>query len=138
MIKTIREIRYHETWSIRQRVLWPDKPMEYVQLPNDIDALHYGLFLGNELVSVLSIFSEHKFVQLRKFATLENYRNNGYGSELLTHVLTEVIGNETEKVWCNARIEKVGYYENRGFIQLGNTFYKDSVEFVRMEREVRV
>ncbi|KAK8092014.1 hypothetical protein PG997_002375 [Apiospora hydei] len=42
---TIRAITPSETHNLRHRVLWPHKPLEYVQLEEDDQGHHFGVFL---------------------------------------------------------------------------------------------
>lgn len=51
----IKQIPKELTWKIRHFVLWPDKDIDYVILENDSDGKHYGLFIGDKLVSVISL-----------------------------------------------------------------------------------
>ena len=78
----IRPILAAQTWPIRHLVMWPDEPMAYVQIPNDHEGKHYGLFVEQQLVSIISLFTDARSVQFRKFATLINFQGKGYGSAL--------------------------------------------------------
>ncbi|KAK8076522.1 hypothetical protein PG994_003794 [Apiospora phragmitis] len=42
---TIRAITPSETHNLRHRVLWPHKPLSYVQLDEDDQGHHFGVFL---------------------------------------------------------------------------------------------
>ncbi|OTB09465.1 hypothetical protein M426DRAFT_6736 [Hypoxylon sp. CI-4A] len=42
---TVRSIGASETYALRHAVLWPTKPLSYVQLPDDIAGQHFGAFL---------------------------------------------------------------------------------------------
>ena len=69
----IKKIHYQSTWAIRHSVMWPNKPLESVQLEADEFGAHYGLFVKDELVSIISLFIDdnNREAQFRKFATLE-------------------------------------------------------------------
>ncbi|KAK7749076.1 hypothetical protein SLS62_008471 [Diatrype stigma] len=45
-ILTIRSIPASETYTLRHAVLWPHKPLSYVQLPDDADGQHFGAFIS--------------------------------------------------------------------------------------------
>jgi GNAT superfamily N-acetyltransferase len=130
----IRLIHPEEVWGIRQQVLWPEKPLAYIQLPEDEWGLHYGGFQNNRLVSVVSLFIEGEEAQFRKFATLEEEQGKGYGSHLLRHVLDIAAGRGVRRVWCNARTHKAGFYAGFGLKPTGAILEKDGVSFVIMER----
>ncbi|SDD14303.1 hypothetical protein SAMN05421663_10754 [Terribacillus halophilus] len=55
----IKQITKEMTWEIRHLVLWTDKEFDYVVLENDDAGKHYGLFIGDKLVSVI-IYSLRK------------------------------------------------------------------------------
>lgn len=42
MHTAIKTIDYHDTWPIRHRVMWPDKPEDYVRLDDDPKGTHPG------------------------------------------------------------------------------------------------
>ncbi|KAF3061570.1 putative gnat family protein [Daldinia childiae] len=44
---SIRPISAKDTYALRQAVLWPNKPLSYVQLPDDIFGQHFGAFISN-------------------------------------------------------------------------------------------
>ena len=46
MIPEIKPITTSETLPIRHKVMWPDKPFDYVKLPKDEMARHFGLFVN--------------------------------------------------------------------------------------------
>ncbi|MED4784348.1 GNAT family N-acetyltransferase [Brevibacillus choshinensis] len=114
VVVIIKRIPKEETWELRHRVLWPDKDLSFVQMREDDNGLHFGLYEGQELVSVLSLFVNGHDAQFRKFATLPGEQGKGYGSLLLHHVLLEAASLGATRIWCNARATKAGYYERFG------------------------
>ncbi|MEO0580875.1 MAG: GNAT family N-acetyltransferase [Bacteroidota bacterium] len=132
----IQQIAYTDTWPIRHRVMWPEKPMDYIQLAQDPKGWHYGLFVETRLVSVISLFFEHGVAQFRKFATEKDVQGKGYGSQLLTYVIKEAEKAGAKKIWCNARVERVGFYEHFGLQRTDEIFYRGKQAYVVMEREI--
>ena len=130
----IKEITPSETWPLRQTVMWPEKPIEYVQLKEDPNGLHYGLFLEDKLEAVISCFESGGEMQFRKLATSTLQQNKGYGTALLDFTISEAKRKGIKRLWCNARSNKRGFYERLGFTVTSNTFFKDGVAFVIMER----
>ena len=129
----IKQIEPQETLPIRHQVMWPTQPLEYVKLSNDKEGRHYGLFVAEVLVSIISLFNKNKSVQFRKFATLIEYQGKGYGSELLKFVIDLIEKEGHEKIWCNARINKTGYYTKFGLQETNTRFEKGGIEYVIME-----
>ncbi|WP_423149672.1 GNAT family N-acetyltransferase [Rubrolithibacter danxiaensis] len=129
----IKEINKEDTWLIRQKVMWPDKPIDFVKISDDNAGLHYGLFVDGVLTSVVSCFEAGTDMQFRKLATLTDKQGKGYGTHLLKYIL-DVAGNKgMKRLWCNARVNKKSFYEKFGLINTGNTFVKEGIEFSVME-----
>lgn len=136
---SLRKIPYQLTWVIRHKVMWPNKQLEYVKLKEDKFGLHYGLFIENELISTVSLFVDRKgkIAQFRKFATLEIYQGQGYGTMLMNHLMSELELMKVKRIWCNARVDKIGFYERFEMEETIKTFNKGGVEFVIMEKNIK-
>ncbi|MBC3542280.1 GNAT family N-acetyltransferase [Rufibacter sediminis] len=132
----IRQITAEQTWPIRQLVMWPDKPLKFVQLPNDGEGVHFGYFVDEELVSVLSLFIEQDQAQFRKFATLPSFQGQGIGRSLLAHVFTYAQAHHIHRIWCHARTSATGFYRKSGMQEQGEIFEKDGLAYVKMEKRV--
>lgn len=130
----IEQIRPELTWLIRRDVLYPGQSLDKIRLSDDEKGTHLGLFDQNKLISVLSYFRKGDSIQFRKFATLTDYQGKGYGSELL-HYLIEISKAENiERIWCNARENASNFYSKFGFMKTNQSFQKDGVDFVIMEK----
>lgn len=134
MSSIIRAIPYQTTWPIRHEVMWPDKPFDFVKIPEDESGLHLGLFVQNEVVSIVSVFFSKNEAQFRKFATVKEHQGKGYGSKLLGHLMSELESQPLERVWCNARVDKSSYYERFGLKPTDKTYTKGGLHFVIMEK----
>ncbi|GGN99546.1 GNAT family N-acetyltransferase [Saccharibacillus kuerlensis] len=130
----IKRITKEQAWELRHTVMWPEKEFDYIKLPGDDNALHYGLFNENELVSAVSLFVQDEEAQFRKFATLSNRQNRGYGSRLLEFVLNEAQRQGVKRIYCNARTIKAPFYEKFGLTRTDVVFAKGGKDYVVMER----
>lgn len=130
----IVEITAEETLNIRHKVMWSNKSIDYVRLSNDDKGKHFGLFIDDKMISVISLFIVKKEAQFRKFATLVDYQGKGFGTILLKEIMNIVEYNNLNKVWCNARIEKSNYYIKFGMTLTANKFVKGGIEYVIMEK----
>ena len=130
----IRRISPEETWSLRQAVLWPDKDISCIKIAADHQGVHYGLCVDERLVSVVSAFYDRsaREMQFRKFATLQAEQGKGYGSALLSHLLTTAKEQGVRLIWCNARKSKTAFYRKFGLQENGPYLVKDGMEFVMM------
>lgn len=132
----IKEIDHKLTWTIRHEVMWPDKPLDYIKLEDDSSGIHFGLYIENELVSVISAFTSSGETQFRKFATKMNHQGKGYGSALLEHLINYLVKNNTECVWCNARLEKTEFYKRFSLEETAHFFEKSKKKYVIMKRKL--
>jgi len=133
----IRQVSVDDVFPLRQEVLWPDKPLSYVKIDNDDEGIHFGLYVDDLLVTVISIFIENGQAQFRKFATLESYRGCGYGSRIFKHMLAYLSDQSVQRVWCNARLEASDFYRRFGFKEKAiEIFYKGDVAYTIMEKNM--
>lgn len=130
----IQEAPYNEVLKIRHEVMYPEKDLEYVKLPQDHMGLHMGYYSDGKLVSVVSLFLENRDLQFRKLATIESDQNKGFASEIIKWILDYAKDAKLNRVWCNARVSATSFYEKFGFIKTDNTFSKDGYDYVIMEK----
>lgn len=134
----IKEITAAETWPIRHKVMWPNKPLEFVILPNDEEGFHYGVFEKERLVSVISLFrsenpDEKNIGQFRKFATDKDFQGKGYGSKLLEYLMKQAKSLNIKYLFCSARVNAISLYEKFGMKVTSDVVRKNGKDFVKME-----
>ncbi len=134
----IKQITTSETLAIRHKVMWPNKPLAYVKLPNDENARHFGLFVNNEITSIISLFVVNNEAQFRKFATLIEFQGFGYGTMLLKRIIELMKEEGIQKLWCNARVEKSKFYKKFNLEPTDKKFKKDGIDYVIMEKTFTV
>ena len=133
-------------------MLWPDKPVSYVLLPEDDAGHHFGAFLAETSVpaAVISLFVEPlpaaetsgspaspRAARFRKFACAPSHQGRGIGSALLRHTFAaakDELGCAV--IWCDGRLETAPWYEKRGMWRFGDLFYKGPIEYVRMRADL--
>ena len=129
----ITDVNYDDTLRLRHEVMYPEKDVDFVKLPNDELGLHIGILEKNELVSVMSLFIENRTVQFRKLATLQRLQRKGYATVLMQWLIDYAKDMKLDKLWCNARKESVNFYKKFGYVETGNSFEKNDHEYVVME-----
>lgn len=137
MSVTILIIPACETWPLRHSVMWPDRPLNYIKLPNDDKGIHYGLFVDQRLTSVISLFINSDEAQFRKFATDTSEQSKGHGTRLLWHLIEQAQLQGVKRLWCNARIDKADYYGRFRMVKTEMTFIKGGIDYVIMERKLK-
>jgi phosphoribosylformimino-5-aminoimidazole carboxamide ribotide isomerase len=132
----ISEVPIETIWNMRQTVMYPDEPLDFVKLENDSLGIHLGLYEDDTLVSVISLFEEEGSVQFRKFATAIPSQGKGFGTRLLTHVMDWAVENKKKSIWCNARLSATALYQKFGMRPTGETWEKWGIEFIKMEKQL--
>ncbi len=127
----IKKITATETFVVRQPVLRAGKPLSSCHFEGDDfeTTSHFGLFLENEIVGVLSVVKEDSSFldipgqyRIRGMAVLENHRKKGYGEALIRHLETFLRSQKIPYVWFNARIIAINFYEKLGYEIVGDAF----------------
>ena len=130
MVPKIVEVTSEQTLNIRHKTMWPNKPIDYVRIVNDNEGRHFGLFINDKMVSVISLFIINGDAQFRKFATLSNYQGKGFGTMLLKRIMSIASDENIHKIWCNARIDKSNYYTKFGMDLTESKFVKGGIEYI--------
>ena len=130
----INEVPYAEVLELRREVMYPDKNVEFVKLPDDDMGLHIGVYEKDILVSVMSIFLHGRDVQFRKLATKEEERGKGFASALMQWLIDYANDLKLDRLWCNARINTCDFYKKFGYVEIDECFSKNGYDYVVMER----
>lgn len=139
------------TEELRHLVLWPDKPLAYVRLDQDKHGYHFGAFVPSQdkPVAVISVFFEPvppvgandpttsgdhgTSARFRKFACHPEFQGQGIGTSLLRYAASYCSSAGATLLWCDARLSHGQWYQKRGFVTFGDTFFKDTVEYTCMK-----
>lgn len=130
----IQEIPIDALLQLRQHVLWPDKDLDFVRTPNDDHGIHFGVCIEGQWVSCISLFiEENQHAVFRKFATLPDFQNKGYGSQLLHYSFNYLQQLGITDISCSARVQKQGFYQKFGMQPNGYPYLKNGLQYVTME-----
>lgn len=132
---SIREIKAPETWPVRQRVMWPDKHIEFVKIDNDEEGIHFGLFENDTLISVISLFVKGDEARFRKFATEKDFQGKGHGARLLNFLIDEARRRRIKTLNCDARLTAAPFYKKFGMKESSEVFTYDErgMEYIKMQ-----
>lgn len=143
-LPAIRAITFEQTYPLRHAVLWPDKPLEYVKVENDEEGYHFGAFLNDELVAVISLFvsgdeaspgrANPGQARFRKFAAHPAYQRKGIGTRLMNHLIAEAQRLGATSLWCDARLESADFYRRFGMEAVSEVFYKGAIPYAKFSR----
>lgn len=130
----IKEAPIELVLKMRQEVMYPWLPIEELALEDDTAGKHLGLYLGEELISVISVFVQNDEMRFRKFATRVDMQRRGYGTILLRHVMEMAEKLQCRKIWCLSRVNVTSFYRKYGMQTVGDTQYKKGIAFIKMEK----
>lgn len=118
----VREIPAEATYELRSRILRPGQPVEANKYPMDHLGVHFGLFEGAQLISVVTAHPEDNarfpgqgHWRIRGMATDLSFQNKGLGLKVLLHLLAWGRAQGLPLFWCNAREKAIPFYERQGF-----------------------
>ncbi|HEX8575537.1 MAG TPA: GNAT family N-acetyltransferase [Flavobacterium sp.] len=125
-----------ETFSVRHPVLRAGKPIESCRFEGDdlATTTHLGLFKGNHLVGIISIFeiksvlfNDERQFQLRGMAVLEEHQKKGFGEKLVRHAELYLKSINASLIWFNARSSAVAFYKKMGYLIVGEAFIIENI-----------
>mgnify|MGYP002133509811 CR=1 FL=1 len=132
----VKKIPFNKTFAVRHPVLRAGKSVETCYFEGDElpTTTHFGLFLEEKLLGVLSVFKNEcpiieskNAYQYRGMAILAPYQNKKYGVLLLDAANTWVAEEQGDLIWFNAREKAIGFYERNGFEKRGSAFEIPSI-----------
>jgi GNAT superfamily N-acetyltransferase len=127
----IRTIAVEEARVLRHAVLRPNLPPEESAFPGDENptSIHFGAFKNDELVGIATLIQDACPVagrdddwRLRGMATVQQVRNRGIGSLLLSACIARVREVGGSRLWCNGRSSARRFYERHGLKTVGEEF----------------
>ncbi|TPD65607.1 GNAT family N-acetyltransferase [Flavobacterium microcysteis] len=130
-MQIIKEIPALETFSVRQPVLRPGKPIETCHFEGDNleSTKHFGLFSNEKLAGIASLFicatpflKEEPQFQLRGMAVLPEFQKKGLGEALVKHAENDALERGGKIIWFNAREIAVTFYKKLGYEIVGEPF----------------
>lgn len=133
---SVNLIPVENTLTIRQQILRPKLLVNdcYFAGDNDESTHHFGAFINNSLVGVVSLFNQNtnKLTlthgqQIRAMATIQNVRGQGVGYKLLSVLESHAFDNGAAYLWANARVSAKGFYEKAGYTIDNNEFMIEGV-----------
>ena len=133
----ISEVPLETVLLIRQKVMYPNLLLTEQKVDTDQESLHLGLKLKNEIVAVISLYEQDGQLQFRKFATLQDLQGKGIGSYLMKYVFELAESRGCKSVWCNARLNALGFYQKFQMQPFGEKWFEKGFEFIKMRYEIQ-
>jgi GNAT superfamily N-acetyltransferase len=132
----IEQITPEITWLLRRDVLYPASRIYEMEMDEDLQGYHFGAFTDAKLIGVVSLFQKGESWQFRKFAIDADFQGKGIGKQLLDYITDFAKSEGAESLWCNARTTAIGFYSKFGFLQTGEGYGANGIDFKLMEKKV--
>jgi len=132
----IEQITPRLTYKLRRDVLYPDKQLAEMGMAEDENGVHFGGFKDNKLVAVVSLFQKGSDFQFRKLAVDPLVQKMGLGNAMLKYIETYAEENGGTRIWCNARLSAIGFYLKANYLQTGELFVRDGIDFQILEKAI--
>lgn len=133
-------VRPGQTHALRHSVLRPHQPLGEMVYPGDDlgSTIHLAAYASHGVSPVpigIVTMSVERFpvdpcegdYRLRGMAVDPGYRGRGVGMALLRAGLDAAREAGGQRVWCNARMSAIGFYERMGMIRIGPPFEIEGV-----------
>ena len=130
------EVQTDVILKFRQAMLWPDKPLSHVAVLGDDTATHLCLRQNGEICAAGSFFPDGDRVQLRKLAVHPDLRSKGIGKQLIQAGIDIMKDKGARLLWCDARVESLGFYEQIGFSVEGDIYLKSGKPYRKASIEL--
>ena len=120
-------------FSIRQKVFVKEQQVDQREEYDEFEesSIHYLVFVDDKPVGTARWRITRDGIKLERFAVLKESRNAKAGWTVLMKVLDDVIPLE-KKIYLNAQITAVKFYEREGFVAEGEMFMEANIQHYRM------
>ena len=120
-------------FDIRRKVFVIEQEVEEREEYDEFEhtSIHYLVFVNEKPVGTARWRITENGIKLERFAVLKEYRNAGAGRAVLLKVLEDVKPLD-RKIYLNAQVTAMKFYEREGFITEGEMFIECNIKHFRM------
>lgn len=125
---------YAQAIELRQAVLRAPLGMSIANDPleEEHDQLHFGAFIGDDLVGTATLQAVDGKLKMRQVAVAKAGQHKGVGRALVKACEVEAKRQNTEKLYCHARAEARIFYEKCGWVVSGEVFTEVGIDHYLM------
>ncbi|MSP36989.1 MAG: GNAT family N-acetyltransferase [Deltaproteobacteria bacterium] len=120
--------------TIRIRVFVKEQrvPAEIELDAEDRHAIHFLAIQSGRAVGTARIVMKYDSAKIGRMAVLKSYRRKGVGAQLLKHALTTAQRLHARKIYLNAQLAVIGFYQRMGFRAVGKVFDEAGIAHRKM------
>jgi predicted GNAT family N-acyltransferase len=132
VIRIIEKADLQLAWDIRKVVFVVEQNCpEDIEWEFEEESKHFLAFLDGRASGTARWRQTEKGIKLERFAVMQEARNKGLASALLTTILKEVSGLN-QKIYLHAQLQAAPLYAKFGFKPEGENFWEADIEHVKM------
>lgn len=128
---------YQEALDVRYQVFVEGQnvPEDLERDGEDENCTHFLIRLGDEPVGAGRLRSiDESIVKIERMAVLPEYRDTGYGRQMLDRMLEFARDKNFQKAILHAQLPAVRFYEYARFEKVGDIFYEAGIPHISMEK----
>lgn len=120
-----------ELYTLRNLVLRPGKPLHttFYDKDHDVSTFHLAISIESKVQCIATFYPEklegvysRKAYRLRGMATHPNFRRKGLGKDLMQSAFSLLLQQQSDLLWCKARLVAIPFYRSLGFQIIGEQF----------------
>jgi len=112
-------------------------PEHLEQDDRDVECIHFLLWRNAEPVGAGRIRElDEQIVKFERMAVFSEYRNRGYGTNMLNTMLDYAREQGYTRITLHAQIDALSYYAHAGFETEGEEFTEAGIEHIRMNKDL--
>ena len=121
---SFKQIKAEDVVKLRHKVLKIGQPIESCYFEGDLDegTKHFGAFLNNELVGVVTMmlkktntYKVHPVYRLTGLSVIQENQHKHIGKRLLRFAEENISKKGSVMIWCFARDYAVPFYKKNGY-----------------------
>lgn len=106
-------------------------------LKSEIDDIHIGAFLDDNMVGTLVLVSAgKKEIRMRQVAVSPGFQGNGVGTQLVEFSEKAAISEGYEEMMLHSRQTAIGFYEKLGYEITSAAFFEVGIPHVEMKKKL--
>lgn len=104
---------------------------------DDQRAAHLLATIGGKAVGTARVVMKHGDAKIGRMAVLKSYRRKGIGAALLKRAIALTKRSRTRRVYLNAQLSVIGFYQRTGFRAIGRVFTEAGIPHRKMFLEAK-
>lgn len=120
--------------EIRMQVFIQEQNVPYEEDWDGLDSENYLIYSSEDIaVGTMRWRETDKEIKIERVAVLKSYRNKGYGTVIMEHVLKDLKLLKTNKeIILHSQLQAIPLYKRLGFVKYGEIFYEAQIPHYAM------